>query len=141
VYISGYKNTIVVDLGAYSMVRNPLYFFSLIGAVGIGFISGSILITTLILLFFIMIYPFVIILEENKLGNIFGSRYLEYKQRVPRFIPNIKLYRDSDSYNINLKTYNKAFFDAIWFIIIYIIFQFIDLLHHYSYVKTFIDII
>ncbi len=141
VYISGYKSRSIIQLGAYSMVRNPLYFFSLIGAIGVGLISSSLLITFLMFLFFTLIYPFVVISEEQKLEDIFGDEYREYKTRVPRFIPNIKLYKDSDSYNINLKSYKKEFLDAIWFILSFMLFQLIDLLHHYGYLKTFINII
>ena len=35
-YIAGYKDATLVCLGPYSMSRNPLYFFSLIGGAGVG---------------------------------------------------------------------------------------------------------
>ena len=35
-YIAGYKDNRLVKEGPYSLCRNPLYFFSMIGVVGIG---------------------------------------------------------------------------------------------------------
>jgi len=51
IYICGYKNRRVIQDGPYSIVRNPLYCFSLLGGIGIGFLVGSLTITALILLF------------------------------------------------------------------------------------------
>ena len=35
-YIGGRKNSVLVQYGPYSLMRNPLYTFSFIGALGIG---------------------------------------------------------------------------------------------------------
>ena len=67
VYIAGYKTTALVESGPYSMTRNPLYLFSLIGTVGIGLASGSILILLLLMLCFGTYYPLVIRHEEKSL--------------------------------------------------------------------------
>ena len=40
-FIGGAKNQQLVTWGPYSLCRNPLYFFSLCGAAGIGLMSGS----------------------------------------------------------------------------------------------------
>jgi len=141
VYISGYKNKDVIQIGPYSMVRNPLYFFSLIGTLGIGLLSGSIIITILLLLFFVVYYPFVVIAEEKNLENIFGDDYKQYKEKVPRFIPNTNLYYDDKSYNINLNSYKKEFLDAIWFILSIAVFQLIDILNTHGIVPTFFNVI
>ena len=36
-YICGYKSDSLVTSGPYSMCRNPLYLFSLLGSIGVGF--------------------------------------------------------------------------------------------------------
>ncbi|TFH42699.1 MAG: isoprenylcysteine carboxylmethyltransferase family protein, partial [ANME-2 cluster archaeon] len=63
-YIAGYKTDKLITEGPYSMCRNPLYFFSLLGALGVGFASETCLIPLIILLAFSMYYPFVIKSEE-----------------------------------------------------------------------------
>ena len=40
-YICGYKSGKLITEGPYSMCRNPLYFFSLIGGIGIGLVTMS----------------------------------------------------------------------------------------------------
>ena len=35
-YIAGYKTDKLITSGPYSMCRNPLYFFSLLGGIGVG---------------------------------------------------------------------------------------------------------
>ncbi len=46
-YIGGLKNVDLVGMGPYSITRNPLYVFSVIGAVGVGAQLGSITIAIL----------------------------------------------------------------------------------------------
>jgi protein-S-isoprenylcysteine O-methyltransferase Ste14 len=73
VYASGHKNKELIIVGPYSMVRNPLYFFSFIGALGIGCASESIVILLLITLAFTIIYPQVVVAEEENLLRRFGE--------------------------------------------------------------------
>ena len=128
VYIAGYKNKRVVDDGPYSMVRNPLYVFSLFGALGIGLTTHSFVITGLILLFFVWIYPITVRNEELKLEARLGEPYLDYKSRTPRFVPALSRYRDVEQYTLNLPQLRSAFLDAVWFFLGYGLLQTIDLL-------------
>ncbi|MEN6347994.1 MAG: hypothetical protein ABFD08_01155 [Syntrophomonas sp.] len=51
-YIAGYKTDFLVIEGPYSLCRNPLYFFSLIGAVGVGFSAETLTLPVVLFLIF-----------------------------------------------------------------------------------------
>ncbi len=73
-YIAGYKTKKLITQGPYSISRNPLYFFSLLGAIGVGFASETLLIPFIIMIAFVLYYPSVIRCEEAKLKkNSWGS--------------------------------------------------------------------
>ncbi len=116
VYIAGYKTSAMVELGPYSVTRNPLYLFSLIGTVGIGLASGSFLILVMLLLCFGLYYPSVIRREEEDLKARHGTEFLSYVERVPRFFPKFSLYSEPDTYPVKPKQLRRALLDASYFI-------------------------
>lgn len=73
IYIAGRKTSTLVEFGPYSVARNPLYLFSLVGAAGIGLASGSLLILALLTISFGLYYPFVILGEEESLRRVHGA--------------------------------------------------------------------
>lgn len=129
IYICGYKNRRVIQDGPYSVVRNPLYCFSLLGGVGIGFLVGSFVITALILLFFVWIYPITIRDEEANLERMLGQDYLDYKARTPRLVPAFSQFSNVEQYTINIQQMQNAFLDAVWFLLAVPILIGIDLAH------------
>ncbi len=136
IYICGYKNQRVIQDGPYSMVRNPLYCFSLIGGVGIGFLVGSFIITGLILLFFVWIYPITIRDEEAHLEKMLGDEYLAYKAKTPRLVPAFSQFTNIEQYTINIKQMQNAFFDAVWFLLAAPILIGIDIAHRAGVLPT-----
>lgn len=77
--------TMLAD-GPYRRTRNPLYLGTLLHTFGIAFlmpVSGAVLCVALI-----WVLQFRLALaEEPFLAERFGAPYLEYKARVPRFLP------------------------------------------------------
>ena len=94
IYIAGSKRRLVVDIGPYSLVRNPLYVFSAIGAAGVGLTTGSVAIGGLLGLATLLIFHIVILSEENFLGERFPAEYADYTARVGRWIPKFSAWRD-----------------------------------------------
>jgi protein-S-isoprenylcysteine O-methyltransferase Ste14 len=83
------KDAEIATGGPYAHVRNPLYFGSLLLAIGYGLISGlgvwGVLFT---LTLFLVFHLAAILYEEKFLTNKFGEPYLDYTKRVPRLLPS-----------------------------------------------------
>jgi protein-S-isoprenylcysteine O-methyltransferase Ste14 len=115
-YIGGRKNSELVTEGPYSMTRNPLYFFSLLGFVGIGFCTRSISFSVSVLAFFVLVYPSVIASEEAFLRVRFGAAFEAYCARTPRFFPSVARYRASDVCEVRIQQFRRTAGDVIWFV-------------------------
>ncbi len=115
-YISGYKDNKVVTKGPYSICRNPLYFFSMIGVVGIGCSTETFTFPIVFIILFVLYYPFVIKNEEKRLKQLFGVEFEEYTKRVPAFFPRLSTFVEPENYIVNPVVYRRHIFSALWFI-------------------------
>jgi protein-S-isoprenylcysteine O-methyltransferase Ste14 len=114
-YIGGRKSETVVSAGPYSIMRNPLYFFSAVGAVGVGAQSGSVAVALFLGLLCVLAFHIVIRREEGFLAGQFGADYQDYLARVPRFWPNLRLFRDDQSLTVHPKRVYSTFLDGLVF--------------------------
>ncbi len=90
-WAAGYiaKDSVIATGGPYAYVRNPLYFGSLLLAVGYGLVSGLGWIGVLgMLILFLVFHLAAIFYEEEFLTAKFGESYLEYRRRAPRLLPS-----------------------------------------------------
>ena len=115
-YIAGYKDDQLVTEGPYSLCRNPLYFFSLIGAVGVGFATETLTFPIIIAVLFALYYPFVIRSEERRLKKLFGTPFEDYCLNVPRFFPTPSTFSEPEYYNVKPAVYRNHIFSALWFV-------------------------
>lgn len=82
----------LVTNGPFARFRNPLYvgnMFMYSGASLIANVWQPWLILA-VFLFFSLQYYFIIQLEEEKLTELFGEEYQEYKKQVPKIIPTLR---------------------------------------------------
>jgi len=128
-YISGLKSKKVIDYGPYSITRNPLYFFSLLGFIGAGLVFGSLIITSLLILTFAITHIPIILYEEEKLIELFGDEYREYIKRVPRFFPNISNLKNPKEAIFRPNQFSKSLRDATLIIFSYGVVKLIVWLH------------
>jgi len=85
-YIGGRKKREVVDVGPYSLSRNPLYLFSVLGTLGIGMCASSLIMGLILAAFAFAVFEVVVRREEAFLAGQFGEAYVRYQGRVPRWL-------------------------------------------------------
>ncbi|MCE5243085.1 MAG: isoprenylcysteine carboxylmethyltransferase family protein [Syntrophobacteraceae bacterium] len=128
-YIAGYKQGRLITDGPYSIVRNPLYVFSFIGAVGIGFSSERFVVLAILVLAFLLYYPRVVRGEEDYLLGKHGQDFARYEEQTPRFIPRLALFHEPDTYVVNARAFRKSFVDTAFIILVFALLEVIERLH------------
>lgn len=78
-YIAGYKNNVLVTDGPYSMCRNPLYFFSFVGSIGVSCATETFTIPLLTALAFGIYYP-----VRHQKGT--GKTHRPFRRRLPELL-------------------------------------------------------
>lgn len=116
-FIGGRKNKSVIRIGAFSVVRNPLYVFSFFATIGIGMQSGMWSVALLLAVAFIIYYPFVVSREEKFLSHKFDETYAVYLREVPRWIPDFKLWNEPVETPCRPKNIRDTIKDAIIFFV------------------------
>jgi protein-S-isoprenylcysteine O-methyltransferase Ste14 len=139
-YIGGLKNRSLIDTGPYSVTRNPLYVFSVIGAVGVGAQLGSAVIALVAGVLIWAVFYILIFSEERHLREQFGVAYDEYVARVPRFLPRFKLWRDSETLTIRPGIVRATFIDACLFLLSIPIAEGFDYLHDLGLVPALFQV-
>ena len=116
-YIAGYKKSCLVTEGPYAMCRNPLYFFSMLGAVGVALLTHTISIPVLVAISFAVYYPVVIRAEEADLTRIHGAPFQAYRSAVPAFFPRWSLLKEPDTYQVKPRVFRNHMGSAVWFVL------------------------
>ncbi len=116
-YIGGRKNAELIDIGPYSVVRNPLYLFSIIGAAGAGAQFGSLTMAVMATLVSSAVLQVVVRQEERLLASRYGSGYGAYIKAVPRFLPNPRLWHDVPTITVAPLRVILTFVDASLFLL------------------------
>jgi protein-S-isoprenylcysteine O-methyltransferase Ste14 len=78
-------NDLITD-GILGHVRHPMYFGVLLIYLACIFLSIS-LISIAVWIIIIVIYDRLATFEEKQLEELFGQKYLDYKEKVPKWIP------------------------------------------------------
>lgn len=116
-YIGGRKNRELTQSGPYSVSRNPLYLFSIIGAVGVGAQVGSVVLAGIAGFIAWIVFLMTAKREEAALLANFGVAYRDYMARVPRFLPRLANWRDADTLEVRPQLVMTTFTDALVFLI------------------------
>ena len=136
-YIAGHKDSVLRDDGPYSICRNPLYFFSFLGLIGITFYARMGLLAIIVGVLFKLYYHFVIQGETNRLKTLFGQPYLDYVKRTPCFFPNLKKYQSRKEITIEPARMLGAAKDVIWFFMALAFVGALNRLHDMGIIPTY----
>lgn len=139
-FIGGLKNRQLVQVGPYATVRNPLYFYSLLGAAGVGLMSGQVISFVILLGGFSFIYDGLIRREERFLAEKFGAEFAEYKMRVPRLLPKIGQFTAPEELLFQPKFLTFAVWDAIWWFAPAPVFELARYLHQSGLVQPLFSV-
>jgi len=75
-----------IQTGFYRISRNPMYLGLLIFIFGLAVLTGNLISLISPVLFFLFINCLCIPPEEKLMERIFGNSYIEYKQKVRRWL-------------------------------------------------------
>lgn len=113
-FLGGHKNAKLITYGPFSVCRNPLYAFSLIGILGVALISNHVVLIFTIPVFILIVYLSLIKREEDFLRQEFGAEFDAYCARVPRLIPKFSIYEAPDTIPMNPRFLLRSIQDGIW---------------------------
>lgn len=138
IYIGGRKVRSLVRAGPYSVSRNPLYVFSVIGAAGAGAQMGSAILALAAGLIALLIFYAVVLKEEAALRDRFGAAYREYLATVPRFVPDWSLWQDAEKIEVRPQLIVRTFIDACVFLLAIPLAEGFEWLHEAGYLTSLV---
>jgi protein-S-isoprenylcysteine O-methyltransferase Ste14 len=129
IYIGGRERRKLITHGPYSVCRNPIFDFTMIGAVGVGAQVGSAVVALVCGLIAWIVLQRTVSKEEALLLSVFGDDYSFYRERVPRFLPKASLWYDREMVEVWPQTVVSAFLDASIFLVAVPLAEGIEYLH------------
>ena len=97
-YAGGITRTRTGDLnqlitsGPFSLVRNPIYIFNIIMYSASAFLLGVPSLVPFAVIYFVLEYTFIVAYEEGILVKAFGEEYIQYTDKVNRWLPKLTPY-------------------------------------------------
>lgn len=79
----------LVTAGPYSLTRNPMYLGIFLISLAVIFLGFKPWVLLVFLVFFAACYVRLMYQEEKKLTDFFGEDYINYKNKIPLFLPKL----------------------------------------------------
>ncbi len=107
---SGYinKDNELATKGPYALTRNPLYFGNFVLGFGIAIAGNNIYSYLIFFIFYLMFFPFLMVIEHKRLKKKFGKKYEEWSKNSNTFFPKIKRLKDL-GFNISYYMKNREY--------------------------------
>jgi len=121
-YIAGHKDEMLVTTGPYAMARHPLYFFSIIGALGLGMTTRSLLLCVVVVLLIAALVIYAASCEEQFLADSFPEEFGAYVAATPNmWWPVFRKSSPPAQLDVRPAVYWKAFLDAGSFFLLFLL--------------------
>lgn len=121
-FIAGHKDESLVTSGPYSLLRHPLYAFSMLGALGLGLTSRSALLAIAAFLAVTALLIYAASCEEQFLAEQFPEEHAAYVAAVPHKWWPARLSAPSpERLDLRPAVYWKAFLDAASFFALWLL--------------------
>ena len=102
--------------------------------------TETLVVPAIILITFILYYPYVIEKEEKKLCRVHPDNFKTYRGKIPKFIPSFSSLEEPEEYIIKPKILRKRLFDSLWFVWMIGIVELIESLHEHGIIPTFFNL-
>jgi protein-S-isoprenylcysteine O-methyltransferase Ste14 len=122
VFIAGHKDVSLVTTGPYARVRHPLYSCSVLGALGLGLTSRSVLLCAVVVAMIAALVIYAAACEEQFLAEQFPREFEAYAAAVPRkWWPAAGSVPLPERIDVRPAVFWKAFLDAGSFFVLWLL--------------------
>lgn len=119
------------------MCRHPLYLFNGIGILGLGLVTESLIVASMLVLAYVLLYPPVIRSEDSLLAQSFPA-HGDYLRSTPAVLPRMSLFRTDGTWTVDVAAFNRNLIDSIWFALGAAVIQCIELMHELHWLPALI---
>jgi protein-S-isoprenylcysteine O-methyltransferase Ste14 len=121
-FIAGHKDERLVTQGPFALLRHPLYSFSLLGALGLGLTTRSILLCVIVVVLIAALVIYAASCEEQFLADSFPEEFKAYVAAVPnKWLPKFARAPVPERLDVHPTVYWKAFLDAGSFFVLWVL--------------------
>ncbi len=132
-YIGGRKNRELCRIGPYAISRNPLYFFSFIGLMGVCIGAQNAPAALVAAASFLGGYHWVMRMEETRLEALFGADFRDYCAEVPRFWPRWPEPLVEHKIEVDGRAFTRALTEVFWFLFAIILVEGLEMLKAHAW--------
>jgi protein-S-isoprenylcysteine O-methyltransferase Ste14 len=122
VFIAGHKDVELVTTGPYAHCRHPLYSCSILGALGLGLTTRSILLCAIVVVLIAALVIYAASCEEQFLADAFPQEFKAYVAATPNmWWPGRRRAALPEHLDVHPAVFWKAFLDAGSYFLLYVL--------------------
>lgn len=121
-FIAGHKDEMLVTAGPYARCRHPLYAWSIVGALGLGLTTRSLLLTAVVVVLIAALLIYAAAGEEQFLADEFPDEFKAYVAATPnQWWPSSARRPAPEKIEVRPAVFRKAFLDGASFFLLWVL--------------------